>query len=163
MRRAKYCIVLSLDAVGSRDFAYLSEQPHMKELLKEASYSTEVSSVYPSITYPAHTSIVTGHYPGAHGIVNNTKLQVRLQNPDWFWKRKAVKKKTLYEEAEKAGIPTAALLWPVTGGAKISYNLPEILPNRPWQNQITVCMTNGTIPYELDLNQRFGELRDGIR
>lgn len=163
MKRPEYVIVLSLDAVGSRDFAYLSELPNMKEILKKASYSTEVSSVYPSITYPAHTSIVTGHYPKEHGIVNNTKLQFDMENPDWFWKCKAVKKRTLYEEAEKSGRKTAAILWPVTGGARISYNLPEILPNRPWQNQITVCMMNGTVLYELDLNNRFGHLRDGVK
>ena len=163
MKRPEYVIVISLDAVGSRDFAYLREQPNMKELLGKASYSTEVSSVYPSITYPAHTSIVTGHYPGEHGVINNTRLQLHMENPDWFWKRKAVKKPTLYEEAEKAGRRTAALLWPVTGGAQISYNLPEILPNRPWENQITVCMKNGTMLYELDLNNRFGYLRDGVK
>ncbi len=163
MKRPEYVIVLSLDAVGSRDFAYLSELPNMREILKKASYSTEVSSVYPSITYPAHTSIVTGHYPKEHGIINNTKLQFDAENPDWFWKRKAVRKRTLYEEAEKSGRRTAAILWPVTGGARISYNLPEILPNRPWENQITVCMMNGTVRYELDLNNRFGHLRDGVK
>lgn len=163
MKRAEYGIVLSLDAVGSRDFDYLKELPNMRELLKTASYSKEVSSVYPSITYPAHTSIVTGHYPGTHGIVNNTKLQLHMENPDWFWKRQAVQKKTLYEEAEKKGLKTAMLLWPVTGGAHVSYNLPEILPNRPWQNQISVCMMNGSVLYEMDLNRRFGHLRDGIK
>lgn len=163
MRRAEYCMVISLDAVGARDFEFLRSQPNIKELLLTASYSSKVSSVYPSVTYPAHTSIVTGHYPAAHGIVNNIRLQPFMEKPDWFWKRKAVKKKTFYEEAERNGIKTAALLWPVTGGARISYNLPEILPNRPWQNQISVCMLNGTIPYELDLNKRFGYLRDGIK
>lgn len=163
MKRTEYCIVLSLDAVGSRDLEFLREQPNMKELLKTAAYSAQVSSVYPSITYPAHTSIVTGHYPGTHGIVNNLKLQPLMENPDWFWKKKDIRKPTLYEEAEKKGIRTAALLWPVTGGARISYNLPEILPNRPWQNQISVSMRNGTVPYELGLNNRFGYLRDGVK
>lgn len=162
MKQAEYCIVLSLDAVGARDFEFLKEQPNIKEILVDASYSTEVLSVYPSITYPAHTSIVTGQYPNVHGIINNTKLQPYMEKPDWFWKRKAVKRKTFYEEAEKQGIRTAALLWPVTGGARISYNLPEVLPNRPWQNQISVSMLNGTIPYELELNKRFGSMRKGV-
>lgn len=159
----RYVIVLSLDAVGSREFKILREQPNTRELLKEAAYSEEVSSVYPSITYPAHTSIVTGYHPGEHGIVNNMKLQLYMENPDWYWKRRDIKKPVLYEEAEKRGIRTAALLWPVTGGARISYNLPEILPNRPWQSQISVCMQNGTIPYELELDRRFGYLRDGVK
>ncbi len=163
MGKPEYCIVLSLDAVGSRDFEFLKKQPNIKELLQQASYSEEVMSVYPSITYPAHTSIVTGHFPNAHGIINNTKLQPFIKKPDWYWIRKAVQKKTLYEEAEKNGIRTAALLWPVTGGAHISWNLPEILPNRPWQNQVSVLIKNGTIHYELDLNKKFGYLREGIK
>lgn len=163
MGKPEYCIVLSLDAVGSRDFEFLKKQPNIKELLQQASYSEEVMSIYPSITYPAHTSIVTGHFPNAHGIINNTKLQPFIKKPDWYWIRKAVQKKTLYEEAEKNGIRTAALLWPVTGGAHISWNLPEILPNRPWQNQVSVLIKNGTIHYELDLNKKFGYLREGIK
>nr|MBR9646502.1 alkaline phosphatase family protein [Streptococcus sp. 11-4097] len=56
----------------------------------------------------------------------------------------------------------AALLWPVTGRANIDYNLPEIFPNRPWQNQILVSLFSGSPLYQLDLNQRFGHIRNGL-
>lgn len=156
-------IVLSLDAVGSRDLEYMETLPHFKEFFKRAAGCREVNSVYPSVTYPAHTSIVTGCYPKNHGIVNNLRVQPEREPSDWFWQRKYVSKTTLYDEAEKRGMRTAALLWPVMGKAKIHYNLPEVLPNRPWQNQIGVCMVNGTLLYELELQMKFGSLRDGIK
>lgn len=162
MKKTKHVIVLSLDAVGSRDFDYMKELPAFSAILKNASCSQQVSSVYPSLTYPAHTSIVTGKHPVHHGIINNTRLQPQMKSPDWFWQRKYIKGTTLYDEVRKKGLSTAALLWPVTGRSGIRYNLPEILPNRPWQNQVSVCMTNGSIAYELELNRRFGHIRKGV-
>lgn len=157
----KRLIVLSLDAVGSRDLEFMKTLPNFMEFFERAAGCERVKSVYPSLTYPAHTSIVTGRYPKNHGIVNNLQIQPRREKPDWFWKRKYVTGTTLYDEAEKAGYRTCSILWPVTAGAKITYNLPEIWPNRSWQNQIMVSFFNGTPGYQLDINKRFSSLRKG--
>lgn len=53
-------VVISLDAVGARDLAYLKTLPNFQKLREQSGYCDHVESVYPSITYPAHTSIVTG-------------------------------------------------------------------------------------------------------
>ncbi|MBD5543418.1 MAG: alkaline phosphatase family protein [Lachnospiraceae bacterium] len=156
-------IIVSLDAVGSEDLAFLKTLPNFKELYKHAAVCEHVESVYPSITYPAHTSIITGKKPIHHGVVNNTLVQPKRAKPDWMWQRKYVKGTTLYDEAIKKGYQTAALLWPVTARSKIQYNLPEVLANRPWQNQVIVSALNGTASYELALQKRFGHLRDGVR
>lgn len=161
-KTAKHVIVISLDAVGSRDFEELRKMPGFGAFLERGSYSCNVRSVYPSLTYPAHATIVTGRYPKSHGIVNNTRLQLSMDKPDWFWQRRFIKGTTLYEEAARHNKRTAALLWPVTGKAKIRYHFPEVLPNRPWQNQITAVLKNGTPAYELMLEKRFGHLRKGI-
>ena len=113
-----------------------------------------VDSVYPSITYPAHTTIVTGRYPCHHGVVNNTKIQPGRKSPDWYWQRKYIRGTTLYDEARSKGMTTAALLWPVTAKAKITYNVPEIFANRPWTNQILTSLANGTPMYQFRLNQK---------
>lgn len=156
-------IILSLDAVGSRDLPYMEMLPNFGKFFEQAAGCREVTSVYPSLTYPAHTSIVTGRYPAHHGIVNNLRLQPEREPSDWFWQRRYIQGTTLYDEARKKGMKTAALLWPVTGKARIRYNLPEVLPNRPWQNQVEVSAANGNVFYELELLKKFGHLRDGIR
>lgn len=161
--KTKRLIVISLDAVGKRDLKRMEDLPNFGRFFKRAAVCRNVESVYPSLTYPAHASIVTGCYPKNHGIVNNLRFQPGREQPDWFWQRRFVKRTTLYDEAEKRGLKTAALLWPVTGGAKISYNLPEIWANRPWQNQITVSLMNGSPEFQWDVYSRFGSMLDGVK
>lgn len=157
-------IVVSLDAVGASDVEYLEKNPYFKEFMESSSYCRNVKSVYPSVTYPAHTSIVTGCLPKRHGVVNNTLVQPeRIGSPDWMWQRKYVKTTTLYDEALSQGKTVASLLWPVTAKSKITYNLPEVLPNRPWQNQITASLTNGSPLFQAELLKKFGKQLSGIK
>lgn len=156
-------IILSFDAVGSADLEYMNTLPNFGKFMKRAAICRNVTSVYPSITYPAHTSIVTGKTPLRHGIVNNTRLQPDRPTPDWFWQRKYIKGTTLYDEAAKAGWKTASLLWPVTAKSRIRYCIPEVLVNRPWQTQVSVMLTNSSLFYLLDLYRRFGHMIDGVK
>jgi predicted AlkP superfamily pyrophosphatase or phosphodiesterase len=161
-RLTDHLIVISFDCLSSLDFPMLQELPNFKNLLQIGSYCNNVQTIYPSVTYPCHTTIVTGKYPKRHGVVNNTFLQPGRLSPDWYWHRKHVKGTTLYDEAKKAGMTTAALLWPVTARANIDYNMPEIFANRSWHHQIPVSLLNGSIRYQLDMNRRFGHLRNGL-
>ena len=161
-RLTDHLIVISFDCLSALDFPMLEELPHFRELLENASICRNVETVYPSVTYPCHTSIVTGNYPNRHGVVANTLLQPGRESPDWYWHRRHVKGTTLYDEAKKAGMSTAALLWPVTAKAKIDYHMPEIFANRPWHHQIPVSLLNGSVRYQLDMHKRFGHLRNGL-
>lgn len=156
-------LVLSWDAVGSEDLDFLKTMPHFRSLLERAACCERVKSVCPSLTYPAHTAIVTGREPGRSGIVNNLRLQPERKEADWFWHRRYIKGDTIYELAEEAGLRTAAILWPVTAGAKITWNMPEIWPNRPWQNQITQSLLNGSIGYQIDLYRRYSRILEGTK
>jgi predicted AlkP superfamily pyrophosphatase or phosphodiesterase len=157
----KYLFVISFDGLSTLDFDYISTLPNFKEYLKTASYCKKVYSIYPSLTYPAHTSIITGRYPKNHGVINNTLLQPRRSSPDWYWQRGFIEGETLYDLAIKQGMKVAALLWPVTGRSKIQYNMPEIFANRSWQNQIMVSLLNGSPLFQIQLNSKFGNLRKG--
>jgi Uncharacterized proteins of the AP superfamily len=161
--KSKYLLLLSFDAVDKRDFEILKTLPNFSSLIKSGSYSNNVESVYPSLTYPAHTSIITGKLPKNHGIVNNILIQPnRFLSSDWFWERKHIKGTTLFDIAKSNGLKTAALLWPITGKAPIDYNIPEIFPNRSWQNQIIVSLLNGSKFFQYNMNKKFGHLRNGI-
>ncbi|HYE10659.1 MAG TPA: ectonucleotide pyrophosphatase/phosphodiesterase [Patescibacteria group bacterium] len=154
-------IVLSFDGLSSLDFEYIMTLPNFSAFVNNAAYCKQVYSIYPTLTYPAHTTIVTGKYPKNHGIINNTILQPGNENPDWYWHRKHIRGDTLFDMAIKEGMRTAALLWPVTAKSRIKYNMPEIFANRPWQNQILVSLLNGSPYYQYRMNQRFGYLRKG--
>lgn len=159
----KRVMIISLDAVGRSDLEFMKTLPNFRRFLDSAALCPHVNSVYPSLTYPAHTSIITGRMPKNHGVINNTRLQPKRERPDWVYQRKWIRGTTLYDEAKKKGIETAALLWPVVGRSKIKYAVPEVMVTRKWQNQILVNAFNGPVRYQLDLNRRFGHLRDGIR
>ncbi|MCA1055634.1 ectonucleotide pyrophosphatase/phosphodiesterase [Rossellomorea aquimaris] len=161
-RLTDHLIVISFDCLSSLDYPLLKELPHFKELLSNGSFCTNVETIYPSVTYPCHATIVTGNYPNRHGIINNTFLQPGRESPDWYWHRRHVKGTTLYDEARKAGLKTAALLWPVTAKAGIDYNMPEIFANRWWHHQVMVSLFNGTPLYQLKMNKRFGHIRKGL-
>ncbi|WP_342430861.1 ectonucleotide pyrophosphatase/phosphodiesterase [Neobacillus sp. FSL H8-0543] len=161
-RLTDHLIVISFDCLSALDLPIIQSLPHFQTILQQGSMVEKVETIYPSVTYPCHATIVTGKYPNKHGVINNTLLQPGRTSPDWNWFRSAIKGTTLYDEVKKANLTTAALLWPVTGKANIDYNLPEIFANRPWQHQILVSLFSGSPSYQWDLNKRFGSLRNGL-
>ena len=159
---SKYLIVISFDAVSSEDINKLKQLNNFKYLIDNGSLITNVESIYPTLTYPAHATIMTGMYPKNHGIINNTLNEFSDSNPNWYWYRKYIKSNTLYDLASENGLTTAALLWPVSGRSSIDYNLTEIFAPKPWQNQLVMSALSGSIKFQLDLNKRFGHLRKGL-
>lgn len=155
-------VVVSLDAVGRKDMDYLLSLPNFSKIVNEGAFCDNVCSVYPSLTYPAHATIVTGKTPDHHRVVSNTLLQPGRKTPDWMYKRKYIKGVTLMDLAKKKGYKVGTLLWPVTGGGNIDYNLPEVMVTRKHQSQLMACLLNGSPKYLYELNSKFGHLRKGI-
>lgn len=109
-------VIISID--GLRPEFYLSEDyncPNLKKYIKLGVYAEKVVSVYPSITYPAHASIVTGVNPDKHQVYSNSFLEAS-----------SIKSKTLWDIAAKKDLKTASISWPSTIGAKIDLLIPEI-------------------------------------
>lgn len=158
----KYVIVISFDAVSEEDLQFLSKQPNFSKLIKNGALIKNVESVYPSLTYPAHATIVTGKYPKNHGVINNTVLDFKNDNPDWYWYRKYIKGDTIFDLAEKSGMKTCSILWPVTARSKITYNMPEIFCTKRYDNQILKSALAGSKIYQVNMNKRFGYLRQGM-
>lgn len=157
-------VVISLDSLGYRDLNELRDLvPNISRVINAGTWVKRVRGIFPTLTYPSHTSIITGQYPAVHGIVNNTKLQPRRLSPDWYWYRKDIQAMPLYDVAHQAGMTTAAFLWPVTAGSKIDYNLAEIFPNRIWTNQVLVSLKASSPYFLLQMNHRYGKLRHGIK
>ncbi|MBC2576183.1 alkaline phosphatase family protein [Peptostreptococcus canis] len=159
----KYLHILSFDGLSKVDIEKMKKFPTFSKFYENASGCINVKSVYPSLTYCAHASISTGVYPNNHGIINNTKMQMNRVSPDWHWYEKDIKVPTFQEVANKAGYSILSILWPVTAGSKnIKYNMPEVMANRKWQNQIMVSLISGSPLFQIEMNSKFGKLRNGI-
>jgi predicted AlkP superfamily pyrophosphatase or phosphodiesterase len=100
--------------------------PNLRRLLQEGAFATGVVGVTPTVTYPSHTTLVTGVSPAKHGITANTPFDPYSKNMGgWYWYAEDVKVPTLWEVAGNAGVITASVDWPVTVGADIRFNIVQ--------------------------------------
>ncbi|WP_180270640.1 alkaline phosphatase family protein [Sporanaerobium hydrogeniformans] len=156
-------LVISLDAVSDETFDILKEYRHFKTLYRESTLVREVDSLFLSNTYPIHTSVATGTYPYEHGVFSNTKVQPGNNHPDWLCFSQFIKAKTLWQAANEKQLKTAAVMWPVTGGAKeIAYNVPEIMA-KPRESQMIVSLRAGSKFLQLKEFLRHKKVLKGIQ
>ncbi|TCT16024.1 putative AlkP superfamily pyrophosphatase or phosphodiesterase [Natranaerovirga pectinivora] len=161
---AKHLIVMSIDALSEDNWEMCQSLPNFSTLIKKGAYSNELKSVFPTLTYVVHTTMVTGVYPNKHGIIHNNPFQPFVPEKDqlWYWYQKDIKVPTIYDLARKNKLKTAGLLWPVTANSSIKYNLPEIKAIKN-ENQALKVLKNGNKLYCLDLELRLGKHREGIK
>ncbi len=103
------------------------EFPTLRAFLTEGSYAEGAVGVLPTVTYPSHTTLVTGVEPARHGILSNATFDPENRNlGGWYWYGEDIKADTLWDAAARNGLVAASLGWPVTVGKRnIRYNIPE--------------------------------------
>jgi predicted AlkP superfamily pyrophosphatase or phosphodiesterase len=100
--------------------------PALRRFLREGTYATGVHGVVPTVTYPSHTTLITGVSPARHGIYANTTFDPFRKNfGGWYWYAEDIKVPTLWDAAADAGLATANVHWPVSVAARITWNLPQ--------------------------------------
>ena len=105
--------------------------PNLRALMARGRYADGMLGVFPTVTFPTHTTMVTGVSPRAHGVSTNLAFDPFLNNAGgWNWYAESIKSKTLWTAAHEAGLTTAAIFWPVTVGAPIDFNVPQFWRQR---------------------------------
>lgn len=101
--------------------------PTLRRFLALGSYAEGVVGVVPTVTFPSHTTLVTGVWPTEHGIHSNRMFDPFNTTADeWYWFASEIKTPTLWEVVSKTGKVTASVSWPVTVDAKwVKYAIPE--------------------------------------
>ena len=64
-------IVMSADALVTEDLEILKTLPNYKKYVAGGAATESMLSVYPTVTYAAHTAMATGCFPGKTGIISN--------------------------------------------------------------------------------------------
>ncbi len=120
-------ILISIDALRPVDLDDPSIQlPSLRALIARGARAKSAISVWPSVTYPAHATMVTGVAPREHGIVANGPLDPDLTNDGgWFWYAEDIHAKTLWQAAKENGLRTANVYWPTTVGAVFDWSFPQ--------------------------------------
>src|SRR5258705_709154 len=130
-KTAPLLVVISVDGlrpdyVTAAD-AHGAKVPHLRKFLHEGTYAQGVTGVIPTVTYPSHTTLMTGVWPAKHGILANQTFDPMQKNHEgWYWYAEDIRVPTLWDAAAAVGRTTASIQWPVTAGAKINWNIPEI-------------------------------------
>jgi predicted AlkP superfamily pyrophosphatase or phosphodiesterase len=124
-------LVISLDGMRP-DYVLKADEhglkiPHLRHLLAGGAHASGVRGVLPTVTYPSHTTILTGVWPNRHGIYSNVVADPLGKNLDgWYWYAEDIRVPTLWEAAANAGLKVGSVSWPVSVGAKgIAYLIPE--------------------------------------
>ena len=67
------------DYVTAAD-AHGAKIPNLRRFLKEGAFAQGVVGVIPTVTYPSHTTLITGVSPATHGIFANTTFDPLREN-----------------------------------------------------------------------------------
>ncbi len=130
---ARHVVLISID--GMRPASYTSpgpaKIPTLRALAARGAYARGVIGVLPTVTYPSHTTMITGVPPAVHGILNNTWLDPEGRAAGaWYWYARDIKVPTLPGLIRASGMTAAAVSWPVTVGMDLDYNVPEHFRSR---------------------------------
>lgn len=100
--------------------------PTLRRLMREGAWASGVRGVLPTVTYPSHTTLITGVPPRVHGIEANLVFDpLDRSGGAWHWFASGVRVPSLVSAARARWLTTAAIAWPVSVGIGADWNLPE--------------------------------------
>jgi len=129
----KHVVLVSIDGLAA---SYLNDPraklPTLRKLAQEGASATGMLTSFPSVTWPSHTSLVTGVQPAKHGVIGNSVWD-RKNNRGLTYigdptltKDQAIRVPTLYDVAAKAGLTCGSVIWPCSNDAK---SLKWVIPD----------------------------------
>jgi predicted AlkP superfamily pyrophosphatase or phosphodiesterase len=126
-------IVISLD--GFPAYSLLDPKtpvPTLHKLIEHGATARRMTTVNPTITWPNHTSIVTGVVASRHGLLVNGEITRTASWPPvkiepWIPKEQMVRATTVYDVAHNAGLTTAQVDWvAIKSAPTITWEFPEL-------------------------------------
>ncbi len=132
-KTSSHVVLITINGLGA-DFVNRPEilkahAPFMHNLIEKGSHAYSAESVYPSLTLPAHASIVTGMLPADHSITADFSFddpagKSALQNQKKFLQASEIKGgEPIWETASRNGLAVASVGFPLTVGAGIKFNV----------------------------------------
>lgn len=122
--------MISIDGLKPEYITHADEHgmklPYLRSVMRDGTYADGVVGVWPTVTYPSHTTLITGVWPAEHGILNNVEFDPEQRlGGGWNWYAAEIRVPTLWDAAHRAGLRTASVGWPVSVGANVDWLIPE--------------------------------------
>ena len=106
--------------------------PQLRQLAADGVSASGVVGVMPTVTFPSHTTLITGVEPAVHGIVDNLILDPENRGGGaWNWYARSIKVPTLPSAVRAKGMKSAAVTWPASVGMDVDYLVPEFFRSFP--------------------------------
>lgn len=149
----QHVILISIDGLRPEFYKDASwNMVNLRQAMAEGAYADGVNGVFPTVTYPSHTSIITGVKPLKHGIFYNTPSEPTGVTGKWIWDYNTIKVPTIFSQAKLKGLTSASIYWPVSFNSPATYNFPEYwyLPAAKGAKRITnQALKENTTPASL--------------
>lgn len=130
---SQHVVLVSVDGLAA---SYLSDPraklPMLRVLAQEGAVAEGMLTTFPSVTWPSHTSLITGVTAARHGVIGNSvflrdaqKNLTYLGDPE-LTKDQSIRVPTIYDVLAGKGLKTAAIIWPCSNGAKnLAWSIPD--------------------------------------
>ncbi len=129
---SRHVVLISLDGFPASALADpRTPVPTLQRLAREGAVAKALLPVNPVVTWPNHTTMVTGVRPAVHGVMWNGLLLRDGEGPPrvepWRDKNELVRAPTVYDAAHTAGLTTAEVDWVAIHNARtITWAFPEV-------------------------------------
>ncbi|HWE02094.1 MAG TPA: ectonucleotide pyrophosphatase/phosphodiesterase [Tepidisphaeraceae bacterium] len=140
-----------------------AQMPTIRQLAAEGARARMMKASVPTVTWPNHTTLVTGVQPARHGVVGNnyfdrvTGKVVTLITDPIYDKEQIVKSPTIYDLAKANGLSTAAVIWPATRNARtLDWTVPDVATDELFQKYGTPALLAECKAAGIDYS-RYGE------
>lgn len=155
-------VVVSMDGLSEREMFAAARLPGFRNLLGRGTSFGALRGIYPTLTYVAHATLMTGRFPEDHGITHNHPFQpgIPTARQKWHWYASELASPTLFDLARERGLTTAAVLWPLSAGGRVTWNFPEIAA-LPGESQTLKVLHTGSPGFLLSLERKFRKFRRG--
>ena len=146
-------IVISIDGLVKDDLEAMMKQPIWKKYFSHACGVREITSIYPTITYPCHTTMCTGVWPDKHRVTGNLLFCPGETKVPWKWFREEnLWTEDIFYAAKRKGKTTAAIFWPVTGKhPAIDYLIAEYWPQYEEDTPLAAFARSGSSKEVLEI------------
>lgn len=159
-------VVISSDAMVGEDLEIYRGMPSYKKYFEGGAEIRKVSSIYPTVTFPAHATMMTGFYPDKTGIFSNMQLIPGSDPTPWQWNNSFLKCTDIFREAKKKGISTSAVLWPVTAfNDAIDYHIADYWAQSDEETTVEAFRRSGSdesVVRIIERNMHFFEGRERV-
>lgn len=157
----RHVVLVSIDGLAAR---YLddprADMPTIRGLREHGASAAGMITSFPSVTWPSHTSLITGTRPRTHGVLANavfdrlTRQQIVYIGDQQLTEPEAVHVPTLYDAAHAAGLKTAAIAWPCTNGSRfLDWTVPDAATTELHERYTTPGLVHELSTAGIDISQ----------